>query len=249
MVDKVRRYTPRPLQAAPEAIEAYILKNQMKANDKFPPERTMCQMWGLNRSTLRSTLARMARDGRVHAVQGSGTCFTPRVDRVLQDLKSFTQYAADLGMKPETRLLGLSMVECDKQLARRFQRVLGDKLYRVIRLRMLDGMPLMIETAYIPAALTPGLEERDLVGGSLFAIMEENYHLIMHHGYERISITTTTPEEANYLGTEAGVPAFWIVSEVYGDDGALIEYCRTIGRCDRMQMSSTLYWIGGGDEG
>ena len=106
-----------------------------------------------------------------------------------------------------------------------------------------------IETAYIPAALTPGLEERDLVGGSLFAIMEENYHLIMHHGYERISITTTTPEEANYLGTEAGVPAFWIVSEVYGDDGALIEYCRTIGRCDRMQMSSTLYWIGGGDEG
>ena len=163
MVDKVRRYTPRPRQAAQEAIEAYILKNQMKANDKFPPERTMCQMWGLNRSTLRSTLARMARDGRVHAVQGSGTCFTPRVDRVLQDLKSFTQYAADLGMKPETRLLGLSMVECDKQLARRFQRVLGDKLYRVIRLRMLDGMPLMIETAYIPAALTPGLEERDLV--------------------------------------------------------------------------------------
>ena len=108
MVDKVRRYTPRPRQAAQEAIEAYILKNQMKANDKFPPERTMCQMWGLNRSTLRSTLARMARDGRVHAVQGSGTCFTPRVDRVLQDLKSFTQYAADLGMKPETRLLGLS---------------------------------------------------------------------------------------------------------------------------------------------
>ena len=87
------------------------------------------------------------------------------------------------------------------------------------------------------------------MGGSLFAVMEENYHLIMHHGYERISITTTTPEEADYLGTAAGVPAFWIVSEVYGDDGSLIEYCRTIGRCDRMQMSSTLYWIGGGDEG
>ena len=126
MVDKVRRYTPRPRQAAQEAIEAYIIRNQMKGNDKFPPERTMCQMWGLNRSTLRSTLARMVSDGRVHAVQGSGTCFTPRVDRVLQDLKSFTQYAADLGMKPETRLLGLSMVECDKQLARRFQRVLGE---------------------------------------------------------------------------------------------------------------------------
>ena len=77
MVDKVRRYTPRPRQAAQEAIEAYIIRNQMKGNDKFPPERTMCQMWGLNRSTLRSTLARMVSDGRVHAVQGSGTCFTP----------------------------------------------------------------------------------------------------------------------------------------------------------------------------
>lgn len=127
MVDKVRRYTPRPRQAAQEAIEAYIIRNQMKGNDKFPPERTMCQMWGLNRSTLRSTLARMVSDGRVHAVQGSGTCFTPRVDRVLQDLKSFTQYAADLGMKPETRLLGLSMVECDKQLGTALSACAGRK--------------------------------------------------------------------------------------------------------------------------
>lgn len=247
MVDKVKRYVPRPRQVAQEAIEAYILENGLKANDKLPPERTMCQNWGLNRSTLRSVLARMTRDGRLCPVQGSGTSIAPRVERSLQDLKSFTQYAEDLGMKPETRLLGFSVVECDRQLARRFKRVLGEKLYRVIRLRMLNGMPLMIETAYIPQELTPALEEHDLVGGSLFAVMEENYHLIMHHGYEKISITTTTPEEAEYLGTEAGVPAFWIVSEVYADDGMLIEYCRTIGRCDRMQMSSTLYWIGGGE--
>jgi len=244
---QVKRYTLRPRQEAREAIEAYIMAQGLKAGDRLPPERTMCEMWGLNRSTLRSVLAGLVRDGRLSAVQGSGTSVTHRVDRTLQDLQSFTQYAAGLGMKPEARLLGFSEVECDKQLAHRFKRVLGERLYRIIRLRLLDGVPLMIETAHVPAELTPELEEHDLVNGSLFQALERDYHLIVHHGWEKISVTTATPEEAAYLEVDPGDPAFWIVSEVYTDDGVLLEYCRTIGRCDLMQMSSTLYWIGGRD--
>ena len=40
---------PRPREQALEQIMAYILENKLSADDKLPPEREMCQMWGVNR--------------------------------------------------------------------------------------------------------------------------------------------------------------------------------------------------------
>ena len=166
-------YTPKPRERAMEQIEAYILQNGLKAGDSLPPEREMCRMWDLNRSTLRSAIARLEASGRLVSVQGSGTRLTPRFRRTLQDLQSFTEYARDGGFRPETRLLSFSKVECDKHLSRRFRRVLGKKRYRIARLRMLDGMPVLLETAFIPEDLAPGLDQHDLVAGSLFAVLRQ----------------------------------------------------------------------------
>jgi len=140
-------------------------------------------------------------------------------------------------------------VECDKHLAQRFQRMLGEKLYRISRLRILDGVPIMIENAFIPCDLAPGLEEHDLVKGSLFAVLERSYGLIMDHGEEKASITAATAEEAEYLEIKPDSPAFWIVSTTRTPDDVVVEYCRTVARVDVVEMSSVLRWdyAGGAD--
>ena len=95
---------PRPREQALEQIMAYILENKLSADDKLPPEREMCQMWGVNRCTLRSAIAALTEQGIVYAVQGSGTRIAHRFRRILQDLQGFSEYAADCGLRPETRL-------------------------------------------------------------------------------------------------------------------------------------------------
>ena len=240
-------YTPRPRELAQEYIEAYILENDLKAHDRLPAEREMCAMWGFNRGTLRSAIARLIASGRLYAVQGSGTRVAPRFRRTLQDLQSFTAYAADCGFRAETRLLSFSVTECDKHLSRRFRRRLGEKLYRISRLRMLNDTPVLIETAYIPMELAPGLEEHDLVRGSLFSVLEEVYGLDLDHGEETASITSATEEEAAHLGIEPGTPVFWIVSRTDTPDGTTVEYCRTVGRADVVELASELHWMDGED--
>ena len=42
----------KPRDEAMENIENYIIRNGLKTDDKLPSERTMCEMWNLNRSTL-----------------------------------------------------------------------------------------------------------------------------------------------------------------------------------------------------
>lgn len=88
---------PRPREQALEQIMAYILENKLSADDKLPPEREMCQMWGVNRCTLRSAIAALTEQGIVYAVQGSGTRIAHRFRRILQDLQGFSEYAAGAG--------------------------------------------------------------------------------------------------------------------------------------------------------
>ena len=177
----------------------------------------------------------------MYAVQGSGTRIAHRFRRILQDLQGFSEYAADCGLRPETRLLSMSQVECDKQLSRRLHLVLGENAYRISRLRILNGQPTLIETAYIPAALAPGLEEHDLVTGSLFSVLREGYGLDLDHGEEKASITTAAEEEAIHLGIAAGDPVFWIVSITQTPEGVPVEYCRTVARADKVELVSILH--------
>ncbi len=235
-------YKPRPKELATEYLEAHILEHDLKAHDKLPSERDMSQMWNMNRITLRNAIASMEAAGRLYSVQGRGTMVAPRFVRTLQSLESFTTYASGYDATAETRLLSFSTVECDKHLAQRFQRMLGEKLYRISRLRIIGELPLMIENAFIPCDLAPGLEEHDLVKGSLFAILEDSYGLVLDHGEEKASITSVNAEEAEYLGIQTDSPAFWIVSTTRDPEGRVVEYCRTVARVDAVEMTSVLRW-------
>jgi len=238
----LQTYIPRPKERVLELIEAYILNNGLKSGDSLPPERELCAMWGVNRSTLRAALASLEDAGRIYSVQGSANRMSPRFRRTLQDLQGFSAYAKSCGLSVKTRLLSFSLVECDKHLANKFQRVLGEKLYKVSRLRILNDIPVLIETAFIPQELAPGLEEHDLVEGSLFDVLAEVYGLCMDHGTQKTSITYATEEEAALLCVSPGAPLYWIVSSTHSPDGTAIEYCRSVGRADSIEMESTLYW-------
>ncbi len=241
-------YKPRPKELATEYLESYILENNLKAHDKLPPERELSKMWNMNRITLRSAISSMEAAGRLYSVQGRGTMVAPRFVRTLQNLESFTKYASGYDASSETRLLSFSIVECDKHLAHRFERMLGEKLYRISRLRIIGDIPIMIENSFIPHELAPGLEEHDLVKGSLYAILENSYGLIMDHGEEKTSITSVNAEEAEYLDIKADSPAFWNVSITRDSRNIVVEYCRTVARVDVVEMSSILRWDYAGGE-
>ena len=244
----MKTYTPRPREMAQEQICAYILDNHLKPYDQLPTEREMCEMWGFNRCTLSGAVKRLVSEGQLIAKQGSGICISPRFSRFVQGLDGFTEHAIKDGHKVETRLLSFAIVECDAHLGKQFHRVLGDKLYRISRLRLADDFPVMIEHSFIPCEYAEGLEEHDLVHGSLFSILSDVYDIELDHGHERARVTSATEDEASELDIEEGSPVFLITSYTEDKDNRLIEYCRTIGRADMLELISSLRWMGGKDE-
>ena len=240
-------YIPRPREEAQELLEAYILENDLKPGDRLPPERELSQKWQLNQVTLRNAKANLETAGRIISVQGSGTRIRRRYCRDLQNLHGFTEDAIACGFCPETRLLSFSVVECDKHLAKKFRRTLGEKMYRISRLRILDSVPTLIETSFIPLDLAPGLEAHDLGNESLYRILAEVYHLNLDHGMEKASLTLVTEEEANLLQVAKGTAALWMVSQTNDPSDMTIEYCRSVGKADMIELTSRLKWKDDGE--
>ena len=58
----------------------------------------------------------------------------------------------------------------------------------------------------------------------------------------KISLTHVTEEEGALLELPAGSAAFQIVTVTEDTDGTPIEYCRTIGRADKLELTAPLYW-------
>ena len=96
----------KPREEAIEKIENYIVKNALQAEDRLPSERTMCELWNCNRSTLRKAIKQLILEGRIYNKNGSGTYVAQtKLMRNLQDARGFQQTAELAGRQVSTKVL------------------------------------------------------------------------------------------------------------------------------------------------
>ena len=184
------RISQKPRDEAIEKIENYIISNRLQAGDKLPSERMMCDMWDFNRSTLRSAIRQLISQGKIYNKNGSGTYVArEKLVRNLQDIRGLYQTAADMGRKITSRVLDLSVCETSKNIGRKMKLPLGHKLWRLERVRSLDGTPVTISQIYLDAERFPNLNEYDFESESLYGVLKERYGVEVKSGFENLSIS------------------------------------------------------------
>ena len=112
---------------------------------------------------------------------------------------------------------------------------LGTSIFHAVRLRRLDGEPLLLEYVYLSEAAFPGISDRALSSSSLYSVLEEEYGADLSVGQETISVTYVDAWEARNLRVSEGSPAFFVRSVVTDGGGTPVEYCKSVIRSDRIQ--------------
>ena len=154
----------RPRDAAAELIECYIRSQNLSPHDRLPSERAMCEMWGLNRSTLRTAIRRLTEEGWLYSVLGSGTFVAPpKLERDLQDARSLTETVRDAGRMIRSQVLDLRITECSAWLSGKLGCAPGHPVFFLRRLRFLDNVPFTSETCYLDHEVCPGIENGDYI--------------------------------------------------------------------------------------
>ena len=225
--------TPIYLQIA-ESIGSLLASGALPPGYVLPPERVLCEQFGISRMTLRQAMSLLDREGLIDSRRGIGTVVrNSRLRKQQQELRSFSEEIRERGGRPESRLISLGLATPAASVREFFGLREDQKIYEIQRVRLNDGEPLALELARIPERLCPGLERFDLTKTSLYRVLEESYGLSLESCSEEISAEIPNSECRKLLSVPAGTAVLVVNRRTYARDGRPVEFTRSVFRGDR----------------
>ncbi|MGX7825580.1 GntR family transcriptional regulator [Actinokineospora sp. 24-640] len=216
------------------------LLGSLPPGSPIPTERSLATEFDVSRTTVRQALAELTVEGRLLRVQGKGTfAAEPKVAQRLQ-LSSYTEDMLAQGREPSTKMLDVSEIPAEADLARLLRVRAGAKVLRLHRLRLADGEPMAIETTHLPLGRFRGLRRYVSSGGSLYQVLRDRFDVEMGHAEETIETALAGPHEAELLGADVGMPMLLLSRHSFDIEERPVEWVRSVYRGDRYKFVATL---------
>jgi GntR family transcriptional regulator len=166
---------PEPLwEQAKAALKDRIEAGELKSGSRLPPERELCDLLGISRVTVRRALTALVDEGVLRSAHGRGW-YVAQVERKEwpNTLESFTETARRMGLVPTSKVLRCMSAAATLDEAESFQIAPGTPLYRVDRVRMLDGVPIAVDESLVPVDAAVGFESVDFTTLSMYDTLTE----------------------------------------------------------------------------
>jgi len=214
----------------------------LEEDQKIPPERELCEIYGVSRSTVRQAIQELEKDRYVYVQHGIGTFVSPKqYKQKLLSFYSFTEEMKKQGKIPSTKVISFEKVSCDERIARKMQLNVGDMIYHFTRLRYADDEAIMIVTSYIPCERFPDFSGESLQNNaSLYQIFMDVYGVIFSKAQESLQAVGARNHEAKLLHIPPGSPCMLVERLTYEKE-KVIEYAAGITRGDQLQYDIELF--------
>ena len=202
------RASKQPLYDQLVDILTEKIEQEYRPGDLMPSERELSERYGLSRTTVRLALQELERLGMVVRKHGRGTFVADQSAQVtnLMQAYSFTDQMRSMGRVPETTILEFSEIDADKNLAQHMGVRLGDRLFKLKRLRSADGIPMMVERSFLPVRKFLTLKRPLLDSMPLYEIVENVYHEKIRVAEEEFFASVARPSEAHLLDIPENAP-------------------------------------------
>jgi len=183
------------------------LKNDIMAGvyspgARVPSEQLLCETYGVSRVTVRKAMLDLVQEGLLVRRQGKGTFVAQeRIQRNLQQITSFSDACRRNGHTAGARMVSAEICPAGADEIEKLALGEDGRVAEIIRLRLCDGEPVMLEINRFPEAYAFLIGEA--AEGSL-------YECLIRHGFipasavHDISLGHATPMVARHLGCQPG---------------------------------------------
>lgn len=181
-----------------------ITSGRLLPGSLLPAQRDLAAQYGVSIMTVRQALQLLADDGLIEARHGSGTYVAARYAFDVGHLRSFASDLGAQGAEVTTELLAAGTVTPPADIGARLG--VPGEVFRLRRLRLSEGRPLIVQTSYLPAPLARTVEPHDVCRRGLYTILGE-HGLTVTGASETITATTLGPLDARDLTRPEASPA------------------------------------------
>lgn len=213
------------------------IEHEYRPGDLLPSERELSDRYGLSRTTVRLALQELERLGLVIRQHGRGTFVADRSAQTtnLSQAYSFSEQMRSMGREPSTTILEFSVIEADKNLAEHMGTRIGERLYKIKRLRSADGMPMMLERSYLPVRKFMTLKRPMLEKKALYDIVEQDFREKIGVAEEEFFASIARPADAHLLDISEGAPVLDLIRTTYNTSNEIVEYTLSVARADQFK--------------
>lgn len=219
------------------------IENELVPGDLLPSERELSKRYGLSRTTVRLAIRELESQGLVVRRHGKGTFVANNRNEAtnLMGTYSFTEQMRSMGRVPRTEIIDFGIVEAPRHVVDHMGLRLGERVYKIRRLRLADDVPMMLERSYLPASEFVSLTREELERKPLYDVIEEDYHEIIKVADEEFRASLARLDEADYLQVPEGSAVLKLVRTTYNDKNLIIEYTRSVARADQFKYKVSHY--------
>ena len=237
-IHTLNRNSPIPLyyQLA-ELVRERIRQGDLQPGERLPAEHELAALAGISRMTARQAIAYLVREGTLVVRHGAGTFVAePKLTYNALHLLGFTAEIIRRGGTASSRVLEQTLLTPPRQVAAALELPTGSPVLKLVRLRLMDDLPLLLETSFLPAARYPALEHADLASQSLYALLEQHYQYRLERARETLEATIANEYESRLFGVTPGTPMILLEGVTFLDGGTPAEYFKAIYRGDRFKF-------------
>lgn len=201
-----------------------ISRGVYAASGALPKEEVLAQRFGVSRITVRRALSDLAALNFVERRHGRGTFVHPRAPvlrsspslSVIDDLRA-------TATETQVQVLSVRMEVPPPDVAALFPLEAGESCGHILRLRSIDGIPVMLNEAWIPSALSKRMTANELSKRPLYEVLMDK-GVKFGRMVQEFSAQAADPQCASWLQTEVGAPLIKLVRLMHDTESRPVQY-------------------------
>lgn len=220
------------------ALEDMI--NTKHPGERLPSERSLSETLDASRITIRRALDQLEEDQRVYRVANVGIF---KADNLLyKPLDVFTGFTSEVekaGGAVKNTLIEFSLQRASTAIASHLRIEEGSYIYKVVRVRKKNNVPLILDESYFPKDIIP-LDET-IVNGSIYNYIQSTLNLTMAKATQHFKAVFAEEAYQPYLNVDEHTPVLFVGLIGYLTDGRIFEYTKSYKNTKAYNLVLTSY--------
>ncbi|MFF3175720.1 GntR family transcriptional regulator [Streptomyces sp. NPDC057900] len=216
-----------------------IRSGSLAVGRSLPSESRLCEEFSASRGPVRQALATLRDEGLIGGGQGRRAVVLDTVaTQPFESFLSFTRRAELTGYSPGQRLQEIALRRPEPEIAAALQIDPDDLAVQLVRLRLLDGRPAMLERMTYVESLGRPLISADLDAGSIYALLTEQ-GVDLHSARHTFDAVPANALDAKLLEVPEGFPLLRERRLTTDSQGAPVEWSEDRYRSDTATVTVT----------
>lgn len=231
-----------PLYSRVETVLAgEITDGTLKVGDQLPTEDSLIARFEVSRITVRRAIQNLVSRGLIEIRRGKGTFVAaPKITQDLTELSGFVEDMRALGRKPSARVIGKEIVTADATVAGQLALTKGERVVRIRRVRLADGVPLSFDETYLPLEIGKKIISNNLKVEPIFSLLERKYDVPLIEAEYKLDAVAAEADVAAALKVKQRSPIFRIERTSYSTGSRPVDYERLYYRGDLVRFVTRL---------